>query len=254
MNLKVKPRHLINIARNCWDLKDQVKDLLWELKDARLMAEYSKWIMKKRWREAEEFIVQSGSAAIYYANLVLKRPWPDAEQEMIKEAAGFDLLNYAVNIKKNRWPEAEHRFADNFYSVIRYGNLALQKSFLEPFKEVVFAAQSPSSTFYLCKNFIHKRCDRSERIILKCPKHCVYYAKEIIKGRWPEAEEVIQTDPSASVDYACDVMKARWHEGEVKLYRHDNQDYWETYIKHFGGGLHGEKYFLETNPLLKDKP
>lgn len=280
MNLKVEPRYLIDIARKCYGLKDQVKDLLWELKDARLMAEYSKWIMRKRWREAEEFIIQNGTAAVYYANLVLKRTWPEAEQEIIKSAPIYDLTNYAVNLKKNRWREAEYRLVEESRSIIEYGYLAVQNSFLEPFKEVVLATQCPEKIFSFCRNFIHKRCDRSERIILQSPICSAHYAEDIIKGRWPEAEEIIQTDPNASIDYASNVikkrwlpgekailtcvasisyyskfvMKERWYEGEVELYKHDDQDYWKDYMKNFVGGLQGKKYFLETNPLLKDKP
>ena len=66
---------------------------------------YAMVILKKRWPEAEPYIMKNPKWAYRYARYILKKRWPKAEQYIMKDPVQAYL--YAKNILKKRWPKAE---------------------------------------------------------------------------------------------------------------------------------------------------
>ena len=56
--------------------------------------------------------------AYWYANFVLKGRWPEAEDEIQKDA--YAAYAYAVHVIKGRWPEAEDLIRRNAWVAYNY--------------------------------------------------------------------------------------------------------------------------------------
>jgi len=82
-----------------------------------LYAEFS----KKRFVEAEEFILQANSGMIVrYATGVLERRWPEAEPKLLADKDARDLVTYAREAIRGRWPEAEDIIATDLFIASYY--------------------------------------------------------------------------------------------------------------------------------------
>jgi hypothetical protein len=67
---------------------------------------YALNILKRRWPEAEPYIMKDPEAAVPYANiLITQRKWPEAEPYIIKNPEWASL--YAIYVLNHRWKEAE---------------------------------------------------------------------------------------------------------------------------------------------------
>ena len=66
---------------------------------------YAKRIIKKRWPEAEKYIMGNSHYAYLYAKHIIKGRWPEAEKYIMKSPKW--AYWYAKDIIKGRWPEAE---------------------------------------------------------------------------------------------------------------------------------------------------
>lgn len=60
---------------------------------------------KRRWLEAESYIVKEPYWAYWYAESVIKGRWPEAEPFIMRDPIYAEL--YAANVIKGPWPEAE---------------------------------------------------------------------------------------------------------------------------------------------------
>ena len=76
---------------------------------------YAKNVLKGRWPELEQKLLNLGSAAILslytYAKEVIKDRWPEAEPFIID--AGTVAPDYARDVIKGRWPELEKSLLEN---------------------------------------------------------------------------------------------------------------------------------------------
>ena len=61
--------------------------------------------IKIRIPELEPFIMKDASAAVNYANEILKQPWPEAEPYILKSYK--DAIEYTMLVKQKKWPELE---------------------------------------------------------------------------------------------------------------------------------------------------
>lgn len=127
---------------------------------------YSKYILKKRWEEAESVLISGepesayGWVAVnYYSSIYCERHnlvrWPDFEPFIMK----FPKYAYwyAEEVLKDRWEEAES-----------------------------YILQSPLYAYKYAKNVIKGRWPEAEMSISD-DVNCIYdYAKDIIKGKLPE--------------------------------------------------------------------
>lgn len=101
----------IEYAKNCnfrWpELERSIlaSEKLWD------MYEYAKEVIKGRWIEAEEYLLNDKwkgfSEALYYVRDVLRQRWPEFEQKIIQNQNGWIASQYAVLIMKTRWQEME---------------------------------------------------------------------------------------------------------------------------------------------------
>lgn len=101
------------------------------------------------------------------------------------EKTAESLYNYALNVLKCRFPEAE--------------------------PIILLSSQ------WACKyaiNIIEGRWPAAEAIIMTNPHSACWYARDIIMGSWPDAEPVILTDAYCACMYAMFILKCRWPEAE----------------------------------------
>lgn len=89
--------------------KNNVEELmkrehLW-VKDAKCGYEYARFVLLRRWSEAEPVIMKGGDCAYRYAVGVINGRWPEAEPVIMKDPKW--AYNYAKDVIKRRWPEAE---------------------------------------------------------------------------------------------------------------------------------------------------
>lgn len=67
---------------------------------------YAELVIKRRWPEAEQYIATSAIDSFEYARRVVKGPWKEGEAA-IMGIPGL-IYHYAQDIIKGRWLEAEH--------------------------------------------------------------------------------------------------------------------------------------------------
>ncbi len=67
---------------------------------------YAKLIMKRRWPEAEPYILKNATYSYYYAKEVMVKRWPEAESYIIKYP--YRAVWYARDVIVGRWLESEH--------------------------------------------------------------------------------------------------------------------------------------------------
>ena len=100
--------------------------------------------------------------AYEYAEDVIKGRWPEAEETIIKDPIW--AYRYAKYVIGGRWPEAEETIS-----------------------------KSPEWAYHYASNVLNRRWPEAEETIIKDPIWAYEYAYFVIKGRWPEAEEAIST-------------------------------------------------------------
>jgi hypothetical protein len=106
-------RHKVYVEANEY-AKDVVKGRWPEFEEAildRAVADpgwmayiYARDILKGPWPEAEDVIAEDGMASDGYASAVLNAPWPKGEPAIAKY---WGAAEYAIRIRKTRFPEAE---------------------------------------------------------------------------------------------------------------------------------------------------
>ena len=145
----------------------------------------------------------------------------------VESASPEDLLMYAKDIIKGRWPEAEPAIATSPGPAYRYAQYVVKGRW--PEGEAAIAA-SPGAAFQYAKDIIKGRWPEAEPTIATSPSTAYLYAKDIIKGRWPEAEPAIATSSNAAYWYARDIIKGRWPEAEKVIM---GGNYASNYVNRF---------------------
>lgn len=100
-----------------------ILNLPWESYTSQKAYQYAKKILKRRWKEGEQAIMNSPYYAYQYAKFVIKGRWPEAEKSIIEHPNSAYL--YAKYILKERWTEAEekvqwHTSIGDFYHYCKY--------------------------------------------------------------------------------------------------------------------------------------
>lgn len=126
----------------------------------------------KRIKEVEAILINNPLLAADYASFVIRGPWPEAEDSILKNA--YAIYRYTMIAKEKRWPEAEEKLLDAPDVAVKY-----------------------ASKFNL------GRWPELEQRILDwgLPDVAVDYADRIIGDRWPEAEELIMSDRDSKEKY-----------------------------------------------------
>ena len=161
-------------------------------------------VMKKRWPEAEPYIMKDPKSANEYTTHVLKKRWPEAEPYIMKDPTS--AADYAFHFfRQDGWPEAEP-----------------------------YIMKDPTSAADYAIHVLKKRWPEAEPYIMKDPKSANEYAFHVLKKRWPEAEPYIMQDPKSAAIYVIDILKERWPEAEPYIMK---DPVWANeYAKRFGFG------------------
>lgn len=126
---------------------------------------------------------------------LLKKQYP---RYNVKSWSSF-IVDYAHDVIKGRWPEAEP-----------------------------IILTRPSSSYLYAQRIIKGRWPEAEPLIMKHPNFAYKYANWVIKGRWPEAEPIIMKyEAFTAMEYARDVIKGRWLEAEsfIMAFNDDRNQY-----------------------------
>jgi len=79
---------------------------------------------KFRWPEFESKLLNNLDAeryaAIYYCQEIIGRRWPRLEQTLLARGAPYALEDYACNVIRGRWPEAEPMILDDYRAASGY--------------------------------------------------------------------------------------------------------------------------------------
>ncbi len=138
--------------------------------------------------EVMEVIAKDPEVAYEYARDIIKGRWPEAEPTISSDPWAASM--YATNVIKGRWPEAEPTIMTD-----------------------------PGVAQLYAINVIKGRWPEAEPTISSDPWAASIYAINVIKGRWPEAEPTISSDPQNALTYAVYVIKGRWPEAEPIIMR-----------------------------------
>ena len=76
--------------------------------------EYARFVLKKRWPQAEKLILNCPESAYLYARHVMKKRWKEAEPVVIKQ--NKSAYSYAKYVVKGRFEKAEK----NIHSTKKY--------------------------------------------------------------------------------------------------------------------------------------
>ena len=108
-----------------------------------------------------------------------------------------DIVLYAKNAIKGRWPEAEQYILKDLYGINRYLFQIIDGPW--PEAEDMISQHAPSAYKY-AKYFLKKRFPKGEPAILEDPYCAMNYAINVMKKRWPEAEkDFINSPPSVTL-------------------------------------------------------
>ena len=194
------------------ELDFETLEIIKDIPDVAL--EYSCTVLKRRWPEAEPYIMKDPYVSVSYARDIIKGRWPEAEP-YIKYDCSASLL-YARDVIKGRWPEAEPLLVKATYYAYGYAHDVIEGRWPEA---EPLLSKDLEKGFSYALNVIKGRWPEAEPYIMKDPCTAYDYALHIIKGRWPEAEPFIMKDPTLAVFYTRDIIKGRWPEAEpfIKL-------------------------------------
>lgn len=125
--------------------------------------------------------------------------------------------DYAIEVKKGRWVEAEHIICKNARAALKYAHQVLKARWPEAEDKILNSKPTENYHWVLIdylESFVNERWVEAEPFIIQHPKFAYNYAKKYIKGRWPEAEPFIKQKPDCAYSYAIHVIKGRWEEAE----------------------------------------
>ena len=170
-------------------------------KDVGLMVRYAKEVIGGRWPEAEPFIAKDAYWSLEYARFLNDR-FPAGEKTILKRKSVGLMVNYAEEVIKGRWPEAEP-----------------------------FIAKSEDWSLEYAR-FLKDRFPAGEEAILKSnnPFYIIGYAKDVIGDRWPEAEPYIAKSAEWSLEYARN-LGSRFPAGEKTILKRKNVGLMVNYAK-----------------------
>lgn len=170
----------------------------------------------KDYTHYEPVFLQVPEMAVDFAVYVKKGRWPEAEPQMSRN--GEAAARYALEILDGRWPEAEPVLA-YYPSAATYAQSVLKRRWLEA--EPAIARNGGYAVQYAI-NVIKGRWEEAEAAMSSVP-NAAYYAGMILHRRWPEAEAAIIADAGGAYGsrcanyYAEHVIGGRWPEAEPEI-------------------------------------
>lgn len=162
----------------------------------------------------EKAIATSGHYSYFYARYI-RQPFPAGEAAMINDvnpSNSSNLYYYARIILKHRWPEAEPIIAKKSEILRKYVLNCVPSIEFHEF-EKYFRLKGNDAYWYASK-LTERRFPIGEPLIKKNIQLTYYYTKRVIKGPWPEVEEIIAKSAYFSYLYAYDILDSPFPLGE----------------------------------------
>ena len=142
---------------------------------------------------------------------------PGRKQSTLASKSPRCAYEYAEDVIKGRWPEAEKTISKDPHYAYRYAKYVIGGRWPEAEETI---SKSPEWAYHYASIVLNRRWPEAEETISKSPEWAYKYAYFVIKGRWPEAEETIIKDPIWAYEYAYFVIKGRWPEAEEAISTH----------------------------------
>lgn len=191
-------------------------------------------------------ILKDPHFAYQYARDVVKGRWPEAEPYILKDAPAS--FWYAGDIIKGRWKRAEKLYEKtSITGIIIVRGLILMINFFKYHNSVLNKEELKPQLEQLSNRGVSQEYtyDLVLPIIKQKPFYSYEYARVIIKGRWPEGEPIIMKSPLCSYVYAKNVIQGRFIEAEPIIMK--NPDYAYEYAQHIikGKWPEAEPYIIK---------
>ena len=202
LGMNIKPTLIYNnMALKPIKTKDRLEKLK---KDPKGASYYAFYVKKRRWPEAEPYIMKDPGVAIDYATKVIKHRWPEAEPYIMKDV--YTAISYASDFGLHKWPNLE--------------------------KEIIKRKDKQAALMYAKYVTDRERVPELEHLFIDDPGYVNAYVYDVIGGPWPEAEETLLKKPKYATNYAIDLKKQRWPKLE-QILKSGYPDLWKKYKEHF---------------------
>lgn len=187
----------------------------------------SKHFRYERWPEAEPMLLTNTKAALNYAKRSFNgQRWPELEHAILTntndDTASETAFKYTVESSKQRWPEAEPiilrdpTVSRDYHDQVYNGPISNDGRWPE-FEEV------------LLDNFA---TDERNGVYRRSALIYLYSTKSLFKdNRWPELEEIIVDQPVAASWYSTIIMERRWPEAEKYILKSPVADQYKEKFK-----------------------
>lgn len=207
---KTTPRSIYSVLNYCkecirgrWTLLENILLENPEYQDS--IVDYAQFVLKNRWKEGEETLVDPEYVS-QYARMVLKNRWKEKENIILRSEEA--ILEYAFYVVKGRWKEGEE-------ALLRLAEENDQKQ---------------ETAQYICRYaqiVIRDRWREAEPYIKLSSSNALLYAKTVIAGRWKEGESIIAKCPESSCEYATQVLFCAFPEAEETIL--NSEKYYEYF-------------------------
>lgn len=162
---------------------------------------------KQVWKSQHYSDPTPGLAASNYASEIKKTRWIEAEDIIMTDARS--VYQYAKNILNSRWEEAESKILEtepenkHHWVLFDYLKELVRARWPEAEEIIKF---HPHYAYNYAERYVRHRWEEAEPFIQQDPRYAFMYAKNFIGGRWPEAEEYIAQNPNLTYEYAKDII------------------------------------------------
>lgn len=241
----------IKITKSPWP---EIEPFLISLKEKDILISYAEFL-KTRFLNAEKSIVEGGHKAIkkyfelikhfglddenftadlekYYLDHLKKiSELEDVERTICPYMSACD---YAIEIKKGRWAEAEEIIINDAEAAFRYAQFVMKSRWPEAEPLILNSKPENSYNIWILNSYLDAlvctRWPEAEPFIMQHPNFALSYTKKYLHGRWEDAEPFIKQSPVCAYTYALDIIKDRWVEAEEFIAQSANLSY--EYAKH----------------------
>jgi hypothetical protein len=144
---------------------------------------YAENVAKGEWKPGEKAILKGEDWTAFYYARAMGRRWGPAEKKILAEKDVVTCFDYADQVIKGRWPEAEKFIIKNPDFALRYAIQVIKGRWPEAEK---FIIKNPDFALLYANNFFGGKWEEYEKSIINDTERCYLYAKDAIKGRLPE--------------------------------------------------------------------
>jgi hypothetical protein len=149
---------------------------------------YAEQVAEGEWKPGERAILKGKDWVSYYYARAMGRRWEPGEKKILAGKDPGTCLDYAEEVIKGRWPEAEKLILKDAHSCLKYAEEVIKGRWPEAEKVILKNAilEDDDLCFAYALNVVRGRWEEYERAIIDDPYCCYQYARGIIKGRLPE--------------------------------------------------------------------